>query len=136
MGEAPTPCHCRIGRPDPFFFARNWFLTPFSLLLCGFLLCLGLSTAAQAEDTKAGQSEGKGGQADQKKMTLQKRVHIIQGDLVRVEYGTYFVKEKDGKEVSFETDNTTQMMGQIKKGDRIVAKVHDKNHALSIVPVP
>ena len=32
MGEAPTPRHCRIARPDPFFFARNWFLTPFSLL--------------------------------------------------------------------------------------------------------
>ena len=106
------------------------------VLSCGFLLCLGLSTAAQAEDMNAGQSEGKGGQAEQKEMTLQKRVHIIQGDVVRVEYGTYFVKEKDGKEVSFETDNTTQMMGQIKKGDRIVAKVNDKNHALSIVAVP
>ena len=40
-------------------------------------------------------------------MTLQKRVHIIQGNVLRVEYGTYFVKEKDGKEVSFETDTTT-----------------------------
>ena len=106
------------------------------VLSCGFLLCLGLSTAAQAEDMKAGQSEGKGGQADQKEMTLQKRVHIVQGDVVRVEYGHYVVKQKDGKEVRLETDNTTQMMGQIRKGDRIVATVNDQNHAMSMRSVP
>jgi len=105
------------------------------VLLCGFLLCLGLSTAAQAQDMKAGQSEGKGGQADQKDMTSQKRVHIIQGNVVRMEYGNYFVKQKDGTEVILHTDNRTQMMGQIKKGDRIEAKVNDQNHALSISPM-
>ena len=107
------------------------------VLSCGFLLCLGLSNAASAvDDMKAGQSEGKGGQADQKEMILQKRVHIIQGDVVRVEYGAYVVKEKDGKEVILETNKTTQMMGQIKQGDRIVARVNDQNHALSIQQVP
>jgi Cu/Ag efflux protein CusF len=30
------------------------------------------------------------------------------------------------------TDKTTQMMGQLKKGDRIEAKVTDQNHALVI----
>jgi len=39
---------------------------------------------------------------------------------------------KDGKEVRLHTDKTTQMMGEIKKGDRIEAKVNDQNHALSI----
>jgi len=39
---------------------------------------------------------------------------------------------KDGKEVRLHTDKTTEMMGEIKKGDRIEAKVNDKNHALSI----
>ena len=107
------------------------------VLSCGFLLCLGLSTAAQAEEMKAGESERGGGPAGQKEMIFQKqKVHIIQGEVVRVEYGNYFVKEKDGKEVTLETNNTTQMMGQIKKGDRIEAKVNDQNHALSIVPVP
>ena len=104
------------------------------VLSCLVLLCLGLSTTAQAQDMKAGQSEGKGGQAE-KDMTLQKRVHIIQGTVMRVEYGNYFVKQKDGTEVILHTDNTTQMMGQIKKGDRIVAKVNDQNHALSISPM-
>jgi hypothetical protein len=112
------------------------FLKVASVLSCGFLLCLGLVTSALAEDTNAGQSERKGEQTDQKELTSQKPVHVIQGTVVRVEYGTYFVKEKDGKEVSFEVNNTTQMMGQIKKGDRIVAKVNDKNRALSIQAVP
>lgn len=40
------------------------------VLSCGFLLCLGLSIVAQAEDMKAGQSERKGAQADQKDMTV------------------------------------------------------------------
>ena len=55
---------------------------PVSVLSCGFLMCLWLSTAAQAEHMKTGQSEGKGGQTDQKEMTVQKRAHIIQGDVV------------------------------------------------------
>ncbi|HKP00738.1 MAG TPA: hypothetical protein VJU02_03805 [Nitrospiraceae bacterium] len=104
------------------------------VLSCGLLLCLGLSSTTQAEEMKAGQSEGTGGQTDQKGMTLQKQVHFIKGNVVRVEYGNYTVKQKDGTEVILHTDKTTQMMGQIKKGDRIEAKVNDQNHALSISP--
>jgi hypothetical protein len=101
------------------------------VLSCTFLLCLGLPNMVSAAD------DMKGGQADQKDMMLKKPAgHIIQGDVVRVEYGNYVVKQKDGKEVSLETDNTTQMMGQIRKGDRIVATVNDQNHALSIRTVP
>ena len=102
------------------------------VLSCGLLLSLGLSVAAQAQDMKAGQSEGGSEQADQKEMTSQKRVHFIRGNVMRVEYGSYVVKQKDGTEVILTTDNRTQMMGQIKKGDRIEAKVNDQNHALSI----
>ena len=101
------------------------------VLSCGVLLCLGLSNVASGAD------EMKAGQADQKDMTMKKPAgHIIQGDVVRVEYGNYVVKQKDGKEVRLETDNTTQMMGQIRKGDRIVATVNDQNHALSMRSVP
>jgi len=56
----------------------------------------------------------------------------IKGELTRVEDANYFVKMKDGKEVRVHTDKTTQMMGAIKKGDRIEVKVNKKNHALSI----
>jgi hypothetical protein len=100
-------------------------------VLCSVLLCLGLSNAASAADDMK-----PGGQTDQKDMTVQKQSHTIQGNVVRVEYGEYLVKDKNGQEVRLHTDKTTQMMGQIKKGDRVVAKVNDQNHALSIVSVP
>jgi hypothetical protein len=90
------------------------------VLSCGFLLCLGLSTAAHA------------GQADEAGASRLERAKTIKGELLRVEYGDYFVKEKDGKEVRLATDKTTQMMGQIKKGDRIEAKVNAQDHAQSI----
>ena len=97
------------------------------VLLCGLLLCLGLSGTTQAEE------EMKSGQADQK--TMQKQVNLIKGNLVRMEYGNYTVKQKDGTEVILHIDNTTQMMGQVRKGDRIEAKVNEQNHALSISPM-
>lgn len=56
----------------------------------------------------------------------------IAAELFRVEGGNYSVKVNDGKEVRLFTDTTTQMQGDIKKGDRIKAKVNDQNHALSI----
>ena len=90
------------------------------VLSCGFLLCLGLSTAAHA------------GQVDEDGASRLERAKTIKGELLRVEYGEYVVKGKDGKEVRFTTDKMTQMMGQLKKGDRIEAKVNDQNHALSI----
>jgi hypothetical protein len=90
------------------------------VLSCGFLLCLGLSTAAHA------------GQADETGGSRLERAKTITGELLRVEYGEYVVKGQDGKEIRLTTDKTTQMMGQLKKGDRIEAKVTDQNHALSI----
>jgi hypothetical protein len=72
------------------------------------------------------------GQADETGVSRLERAKTITGELVRVEYGDYFVKGQDGKEVHLTTDKTTQMMGQIKKGDRIEAKVTAQNHALSI----
>jgi hypothetical protein len=119
------------------------------VLSCGFMLCLGLSNAAQAEHAPGASdlmktnavTDQQGFQSDDDK---QKNVNdekgsnradgakTIKGELFRVEDGNYFVKVKDGKEVRLHTDKTTQMMGEIKKGDRIVAKVNDQNHALSI----
>jgi hypothetical protein len=72
------------------------------------------------------------GQADETGVSRLERAKTITGELVRVEYGEYFVKGQDGKEVRLTTDKTTQMMGQFKKGERIEAKVTDQNHALSI----
>ena len=110
------------------------------LMSCGFLLCLGLSNAAQAGDAastademKAGQSDRKGGQAGLKgEQDKLKGGHMITGEVLRVEGENYFVKGQDGKEVRLHTDDTTQKIGNIRQGDRIEAEVNDQNHALSI----
>ena len=121
------------------------------VLSCGFLLCLGLSTAVQAEHEPSPSDvmktdrvdDRQGFQSDDDKQTNEKMetssaegAKMIKGELFRVESGNYFVKVKDGKEVRLHTDKTTQMMGEIKKGDRIEAKVNDQNHALSIRSAP
>jgi Cu/Ag efflux protein CusF len=117
------------------------------VICCGALLCLGLPHAAQAEHAPApsdlmktdAQSDRQGFQSDddkqmndEMKSNRAKGAKTIKGELFRVEDGNYFVKVKDGKEVRLHTDKTTQMMGEIKKGDRIEAKMNDQNHALSI----
>ncbi len=99
------------------------------VISCGFLLSLGLSHAAQADNVASAADELK---ADQMAGGQLKGGKTITGEVLRVEYGDYFVKGQDGKEVRLHTDKSTQMMGQIKKGDRIEAKVNDQNHALSI----
>ena len=117
------------------------------LMSCGFLLCVGLSNAAQAEHAPGPSdvmktdsvTDQQGFQSDDDKQKNVKKgsdsakgAKTIKGELFRVEDGNYFVKVKDGKEVRLHTDKTTEMMGEIKKGDHIEAKVNDQNHALSI----
>jgi hypothetical protein len=119
----------------------------FGALSCGFLLCLGLSNAVQAEHMPSPSdvmktdktSDRQGFQADDEKQknhemegSAAEGAKTIKGELFRVEGGNYFVKAKDGKEVRVHTDSMTHMQGGIKKGDRIEAKVNDQNHALSI----
>ena len=118
-------------------------------LSCGILLCLGLSNTVQAEHSPSPSDvmktdhvdDRQGFQSDDDKQknvdnekgsTSAKDAKTIKGELSRVEDGNYFVKVKDGKEVRLHTDKTTQMTGEIKKGDRIEAQVNKENHALSI----
>ena len=118
------------------------------VMSCGFLLCLGLSPAAQADNAASAQDEMKADQSDrrqggqeagEKQMndrmegSASKGGKTIKGEVLRVEGNdNYFVKGQDGKEVRLHTDKTTQMLGEIKKGDRIEANVNDQNHVLSI----
>lgn len=95
-----------------------------SVLSCGVLLCLGLSQAAYAV------------QADEEGASRLAQAKVIRGDLVRIDYGDYLIKEKDGQEVRLHISNKTQMMGQLKKGDRVEAKVDDQNNALTIRSLP
>ena len=111
------------------------------LVSYSFLLCLGLSNAAQAGSAAAAAEELKSGQSDQMKNDqpdqTMKSGHsengmTIKGEVLRVEGDNYFVKGQDGKEVRLHTDQTTQKNGAIQQGDRIEAKVNDQNHAVSI----
>ena len=61
---------------------------------------------------------------------------VVKGNLVSIDYGDYIIKEKDGKEVRVHIDKKTQVMGQIKKGDRVEAKVDAKDNALLIRSLP
>ena len=60
----------------------------------------------------------------------------IMGDVLRVEYAYYLVKEKGGREVRLHADKTTVMMGQLKEGDRIEAEVTEQNHVLRMRSLP
>ena len=115
------------------------------VLSCGFLLWVGLlSNMAQAETMMPGTDAGKdsqsqktGEQGDPKELSIrQQGVHIIQGDVLRVEGNTYFIKELGGKELSLHTDATTMKAEKIQVGDRIEAKVDENNRALLLVLAP
>lgn len=116
------------------------------VLSCSFLLFLGLSNAARSEHAPSASdvmktdsvTDRQGFQSDDDK---QKNVDskkdgagdkMVKGELIRVENANYTVKMQNGKEVRLHTDKTTEMMGTVKKGDQIEAKVNDQHHALSI----
>jgi len=92
------------------------------VLSCGALLCIGLSQAAHA--------------ADEVGPSRLEQAKVIKGVLVNLDYEDYIVKDKDGKEVRVHIDRRTQTMGQLKKGDRVEAKVDDQNNALLIRSIP
>jgi hypothetical protein len=114
-------------------------------LSCGFLLCVGLlcnmvqaDTMVPGADTgKASQSQRTGGQENPKELSIRQQVvHIIQGDVLRVEGDTYFIKELGGKEMSLRTDASTMKAEKIQVGDRIEAKIDGNNRALSLLLAP
>jgi hypothetical protein len=112
------------------------------VMSCGFVLCLGLSTAAKAaEEPPAAESMKPDPSADRTgnppdlvktdEDTLQ-GINTIKGEVLRIKGEHVYVRRSDGKEVHMHTKPTTQMMGEFKKGDRIEAKVNAENHVLSI----
>ena len=114
------------------------------VLSCGALLCLGLSNGAQAgnavsasdETIQAAQSDrSQGGQEvrekqvkDPMKDRMSKGGRTIIGEVLRVEGGNYFIKDRDGKQVRLQTDKTTEILRPIQQGDQIEAMVTDQNH--------
>ena len=88
-------------------------------VLCGMVLLLNVSHAATTQAPND--------------LTHNR---TIMGDVMRVEYAYYFVKEKDGKEVRLHADKTTLMFGQLMQGDRMEAEVTEQNHALRMRSLP
>ena len=117
---------------------------------CVCLLCLGLSTAVQADDAamsadklKTDQSDRRqGGQeADKKQMREPESdtstdSKTITGEVLRVEGNDCFIKGQDGKEVRLHIDTTTLKARNIEPGERIEAKVDNQNHVLAILSGP
>ncbi len=117
------------------------------VIACGALLCLGLSTAAQADNSpstvnrlKADQSDRRqGGQeAGEKQMKNMEDgqsngTKTIKGEVLRIEGNDCFIKRQDGKEVQLHIDLTTLKASNIETGEHIEAMVNDQNHALSIL---
>lgn len=109
-----------------------WYLPKVvGVVSCGFLLCLGLSHAAQADNAasakdemKTGQSERKVVQAGQKKMGDQDKLKgghsegskTSTGEGLSVESDNSFVKGQDGKDVRLRTDQSTDQTTK-KTGD-------------------
>ena len=113
------------------------------VLSCGFLLWVGVLCNVAQADTIVPRADAEkdsqrtGGQGDPKELPLrQQGVHIIQGDVLRVEGNTYVIKELGGKELSLRTDATTMKAEKIQVGDRIEAKVDENKRALSLVLAP
>jgi hypothetical protein len=104
-----------------------------SILSCGGLLCLGLSSAAQATPA----DDLINGQASQKSMSVWATTgHSIKGMVLGVEGHTIVVKEKDEQEARVHVDATTSMIGPaIAPGVHIEARVNEKNHALTLFAV-
>ncbi len=116
--------------------------TALGLISCSFMLCLGLSHAAQAgtaasaankqnvfqTDRRQGgemSDEMKGGHAITGKR-IRGEVKILEGDIL-------VVKGEDGNEMRLYIDDTTQMGKNIVRGQSIEAEVNDQHRALSIL---
>jgi hypothetical protein len=89
-------------------------------VLCGMVLLLSASHAVTAMQAPNDLTHNR----------------TIMGDVMRVEYVYYFVKETDGKEIRLHADKTTLMLGQLKQGDRVEAEVTEQNHALRMRSIP
>jgi len=109
------------------------------VLSCALLLGNGLSHAAlatdpnlRAEETTSNPCENRGGQtilgAEQEHGNTG---YTIRGEVLRVDGNTYVVRKQDGKEVSLQTDQTTEKI-DITQGDQILAYMNEQNHALLI----
>ena len=100
------------------------------VLSCALLCGDGLSHGVLANDPYSGVEQTSADPCEARVAAL-KAKQVIQGELLRVEGNTYVVKGQDGKEVSLQTDQTTEKI-DITQGDQVLAYTNEQNHALLI----
>lgn len=59
-------------------------------------------------------------------------IKTIKGEVFRVKGQHFYVRQSDGKEMHLHAKPTTQMKGELKKGDRIEVEMDDEDNALLI----
>jgi hypothetical protein len=107
-------------------------------IMCGVVLCLGLSSAQGADKMSPDPcAERKGGQPNLTKCDEETRqgIETIKGEVLRVDGNEVLVQRFNGKEIQLHLDANTQMTQLIGRGDRIEAKlaeVNEKKQVLSI----
>ena len=99
------------------------------LMSCSVVLCLGLSSVAQAGNAPSASDVMK---TDSQSDRTGYKENAHKGEVLRVEGENYVIKGANGKEVRLHVDNTTKLDGTIKVGDKIEAQVTEKDHAVSV----
>jgi Cu/Ag efflux protein CusF len=93
-------------------------------LSCVCFLGLGLSTPMHAAEKQSAAKD-----------TVQD-IETIKGEVLRMKGEHVYVKSSDGKEMHLHIKPTTQLMGEIKKGNHVEVKVDDQHNALSVQSLP
>lgn len=107
------------------------------VMSCSLVLCVSLSTAAQAGMKHDPCAERNGEVPDRVKCATETRegIETVKGEVLRIEGDSVVVERFDGKLVYLHLDDTTKMGSFIGRGDHIEAKVRDVNdqeHVLTI----
>ena len=87
--------------------------TTLSLFVLAALLNVGLVGGTYASDVAAGSQ-------------------TLKGDVLKIEGEYYVLKDPTGMEVRLHVDETSQLEGEVKAGDKIEAQVTRNGHAESI----
>ena len=113
----------------------------FVVLSCWSLLTLGFCIATQASDkplapkrTELSPPANTAMEGDRVKREddTRQRIKTIKGEVFRVKGQHFYVRQSDGKEMHLHAKPTTQINGELKKGDRIEVELDDEDNALLI----
>ena len=113
--------------------------TIIGVMSCSVVLCLSLSNAAQATEKMKPDPcvDRNGGLSHPMKCDDETRQNIdtVTGEVLRMDGNDFLVQRFNGKEVRLHLDANTQMTEIIGLGDRIEAKVSDRNERQQVLSI-